>query len=228
MATSCEKGIKKGTGSIFMKKKLLIIGAGDVGGFIAHNPDLFTQRFERLGVLDDDQAKWGKRLGGWEVLGPISNVVKFIDDDLIIAIGVAEPSIKKEILAFLSKYDLKYPPLIATNAWISQGVKIGQGVIIYPGVSINHGSIINDFVLINMNCALGHDTIVGSTSFLSPGVSTGGFTKLGSGVKMGINSATRQQVKVGDGATVAGHGMVIRDVEPNTTVAGVPAQQLNL
>ena len=39
---------------IFMKKKLLIVGAGSVGKFVAYNIDNFTQEFEIIGFLDDD------------------------------------------------------------------------------------------------------------------------------------------------------------------------------
>lgn len=210
-----------------MKKKLIIVGAGDVGGFIAYNPDLFAQNFEITGILDDDESKWGESINGCQIKGPIAGIDSYKDNDLQVVIGVADPKVKRSIIEKLGKFNLQYPALVSNKAWIANGVKIGQGVIIYPGVSINHGSSISEFALINMNCALGHDTTVGSYSFLSPGVSTGGFTQLGTGVIMGINSATNQQIKVGDHAIVGGQAMLINNVKENTTVAGVPAKRID-
>ena len=209
-----------------MRKKLIIVGAGDVGGFIANNPDLFLQKFEVVGILDDDESKWGKSINGCKISGPIAGINSYKDDELQIVIGVADPKIKQSIIDKLRKFNLQYPSLVAKNAWISNGVKLGKGTIIYPGVSINHGSIIDDFALLNMNCAIGHDTTIGSYSFLSPGVCTGGFTELGSGVIMGINSSTNQQVMVGDHAVIGGQAMLFNNVKEYSTVVGVPAKLL--
>lgn len=210
-----------------MKKNLIIIGAGDVGKFITYNLNLFPTKFDIVGILDDDESKWGESINGCKIIGPIADLVKHIDEKLHVVIGVAEPKIKQSIIEKLGKFNLQYPTLVSKNAWISNGVKIGQGVIIYPGVSINHGSTIGDFALLNMNCAIGHDTTIGPYSFLSPGVCTGGFTELGTGVIMGINSSTNQQVTVGDHAVVGGQAMLINNVKENATVAGVPARRID-
>ena len=209
-----------------MKHKLLIIGAGDVGGFIAWNYDQFGYDFEKVGILDDDTGKIGQKINGWEVLGTISDIEKYLTNDLHVAIGIANPKTKKKIVQKLAVYNLKYPGFVSQNAWVSNGVKIGRGAIIYPGVSINHGTNVEDFALINMNCALGHDCQIGAYSFLSPGVSLGGFTKLEKGVQMGIGSTTKQSITIGEFARIGGQTMVLKDVNSGLTVVGVPAREL--
>ncbi len=44
-----------------MKQKLVIIGAGNVGTFLAYNLDLFAGNYEILGFLDDDAKKIGQK-----------------------------------------------------------------------------------------------------------------------------------------------------------------------
>ena len=207
------------------KQDLIILGAGDVGGFLAQNLELFNEKYNLLGFLDDDPPKLNKSLYGSTVIGTIASLDKF-PKGVAVAIGIASPRIKAIIVKKISHLPLLFPSFIAKNAWLSNNVKIGKGVIIYPGVSINHGSVINDFVIINMNCALGHDANIGPFCSLAPGVNFGGFTKIGEGVEIGIGVCTIQGITVGDGAIIGGQTMLIKDVSEYTKIVGVPGKKI--
>ncbi len=86
--------------------------------------------------------------------------------------------------------------------------------------------MIGEFVTMNMNCAIGHDSIIESYSSLAPGVNFGGHTHIEEGVDMGIGSATKQNIRVGNGSTIGGQCMLIRDVPPDTVYVGVPGREL--
>src|SRR5690606_41227622 len=45
-----------------MKKKLLIIGAGNVGGFLSYNIKEFSPEYEIVGFIDDDKRKIGNKI----------------------------------------------------------------------------------------------------------------------------------------------------------------------
>ena len=81
-----------------MKKKLIIVGAGDVGKFIANNLNLFPTEYDIVGILDDDESKWNQSINGWNINGPIADIGKLIDNKLQVVIGVAEPKIKQSII----------------------------------------------------------------------------------------------------------------------------------
>jgi len=203
-------------------KELIIIGAGNVGGFLALNQDLFDKDYKIIGFLDDDEKKIDKNLWGIPVLGKIEEVNNYKNASIVI--GISNPQIKNSILANIGEnYD--FPNFISNNAWISNEVKIGKGVIIYPGVSINHESEIDDFVVINMNCAIGHNSTIGKGSSLAPGVNFAGFTRLESFVEVGIGASTIQGINIGEGAIIGGQSMLINDVEKKSTYAGVPAMK---
>ena len=201
-------------------KDLLIIGAGNVGGFLALNQDLFEENYNIIGFLDDDKSKIGKEKWNIPVLGNIESIKDY--DNVSVVIGISAPLIKKEILAKIGN-NYHFPNFIANNAWISNKVKVGKGTIIYPGVSINHESEIGDFVIINMYCGIGHNTIIEKGCSLAPGVNLAGFTKIAPFANIGIGVTTIQQIHIGEEAVIGGQSMVITNVEKCAKYVGVPA-----
>lgn len=202
-------------------KKLIIIGAGSVGGFLALNQNLFTQSYDIIGFLDDDLNKIGKTFWGVKVIGSVDDCIKFKDVDF--AIGITYPYIKKKIIQKMG-IGIEFPNFIALNSWLSKDVRLGKGVIVYPGVSINHETKIGDFSVINMNCAIGHNTTIGDFCSLSPGVNLGGHTYVNDMVEIGIGAATIQSIEIGEGSKIGGQSMIIKNVEPDSTYVGVPAK----
>ena len=210
-----------------MKQKLIIIGAGSVGGHIAHNLiDYQLSDFELLGFLDDDQTKQGTSQFGYPVFGPVDQIFSF-EYELAVVIGIAFPHQKRGLIEKVKNgKNLIFPSLVAAGAWVSSNVEIGVGSIIYPGVSINYGSNIGDFVVINMNCSIGHDCAIGDYSSLAPGVNLAGHTVVGVGVDMGIGSCTIQHVAIGSGSIIGGQSMVTNDLKEKSKVAGIPARSI--
>lgn len=208
-----------------MLKPLIIIGAGSVGGHIASNINsYYLENHNLLGFLDDDPKKIGKPFLGYPVLGNVEHLSN-LPRNVEVIIGIAFPSMKRSIINRLSNIgNYTYPNLIAKTAWISNHVSISQGIIIYPNCSINYGTLIGDFVVMNMNCAVGHDCKIGAYSSLAPGVNIAGHTKLGVGVDMGIGSATKQEVNIGNNSIIGGKSMVIHDIPVNSVAVGVPAK----
>lgn len=196
-----------------------------MGGHVALNIEEYADDYNIEGFFDDDPEKVGTEQFGFEVLGPIDQALELRHEALVI--GIAFPRIKRQIVEKLSvNSTLVFPSLVHEQAWISKGVKVGQGCIIYPGTAINYGSGIEDFVVINMNCSLGHHTEVGRYSSFAPGVNTGGHSTIEEAVDVGIGVSTLQDVRVGGDSTVGGQSMIIRDVKPESTVAGVPGKSV--
>jgi sugar O-acyltransferase (sialic acid O-acetyltransferase NeuD family) len=207
-----------------MKKRLVIVGCGNVGGFISYNSKEVDD-FEIIGFLDDDPEKDGKVVYGHKVLGGIDMIRSLADRNLSVAIAISSPAAKVSVLSRLKQYPLEYPNFIFRTTWISKNVAIGKGVILYPGVSINYESTIGDFVIANMNCAIGHNTTISDCCTLAPGVNLAGFTYLEECVEVGIGACTRQNARVGKNAVVGGQSMVVSDVPSGAVVKGIPAKQ---
>ncbi len=74
-------------------RDLVIIGAGNVGGFLAYNQNLFAKQFNVLGFLDDDASKLGKEFYGLKVIGNTEHLFS-MDKNVAVAIGIAFPRSK--------------------------------------------------------------------------------------------------------------------------------------
>ena len=107
-----------------MKQDLIIIGAGNVGGFLVLNQDLSEDDFNIIGFLDDDKDKIGKKFWDIPVLGPVDDINNY--QNTSVAIGISSPLTKKKILSNIGE-NYNFPNFVAKNAWISNKVKIGKG-----------------------------------------------------------------------------------------------------
>lgn len=207
-------------------QKLLIVGAGSVGKFIAYNIHQFTQTFEIIGFLDDNISKHNTVIADFPVLGSVEKLQEFSGKGIAIVWGIAFPSIKKKLYDKYQNLSFVFPNFIAKDAWVSQGVIFGNGCIVYPGTAVNYETRIDDFVVINMNCSLGHNCSIQSFSSLAPGVNLGGNTSVGCCVEMGIGSSTIQSTVIGDNATIGGQAMVVSNVSESDVVVGIPAKSI--
>lgn len=206
--------------------KTIIVGAGKVGQHIATNPDLYGLQGLISGFVDDDTRIHGCTIFGCPVLGPVDWLQENQGYDVVIAL--ASPSgYKKTIVERLTRCSsLKFPTLIAKNAWVSNNCTIGDGSIIYPGSCLNHSAQLGRFVVINMNCAVGHDSKLGNYACLAPGVCLAGKTIVAEGVEMGIGSATVQGVTIGHGSVIGGLAMVTRNIAAGVVAFGNPAKEV--
>ena len=80
---------------------------------------------------------------------------------------------------------------------------------------------------INLVCTIGHDSIIGDFVTMSPGATISGNVTIGSFATIGSNASVIPGVTLGEGCTVGAGAAVIRDVEPGTTVVGVPARTIS-
>lgn len=202
---------------------LYIIGAGDVGGFIAYHAQDMGE-FLLKGFLDDDVSKHGKFYYGLPVIGSIADILE-LNDPIAVAMAIASPLAKQKIAARLkTNKQIQFPSFIHSSVWLGRDTKIQDGCIIYPGVTINYESDVYEFSTINMNVAIGHNCTLGACTTISPGVNLGGGTRIGNCSFVGIGASTVQGVKIGEEVTVGGMTIVLKDVPDGATVVGNPGK----
>ena len=96
---------------------------------------------------------------------------------------------------------------------------IGRGAAFGPGFVILHSSgvVINGKVRGGSRIHLHHEVTIGEDE-------GGGSAVLGSDIRIGAGAKIIGPVRIGDGARVGANAVVVHDVEPGTTVVGVPAR----
>jgi 2,3,4,5-tetrahydropyridine-2,6-dicarboxylate N-acetyltransferase len=133
-------------------------------------------------------------------------------------------------MADLTKYNCRIEP----GAIIRDMVEIGDHCVIMMGAVLNIGAVIGARTMIDMNVVVGGRAVVGKNCHIGAGTVLAGVIEPPSAdpviieddVLIGANAVVLEGVKVGKGAVVAAGSIVVKNVEPNTVVAGVPAKML--
>lgn len=99
---------------------------------------------------------------------------------------------------------------------VHPAAKIGSGIIIDHGTSV----VIGETAVVEDNVSILHEVTLGGT-----GKEMGDrHPKVRRGVLIGAGAKILGNIEVGLGAKVAAGSVVLRDVPPHTTVAGIPAR----
>ncbi len=133
-------------------------------------------------------------------------------------------------LADLKKYNARIEP----GSVIRDLVEIGDHCIIMMGAVLNIGAVIGENTMIDMNVVVGGRAIVGKNCHIGAGAVLAGVIEPPSAdpviieddVLIGANAVVLEGIKVGKGAVIAAGSVVVKNVEPYTVVAGVPAKFL--
>lgn len=202
---------------------LVIIGAGGVGRAtrqIIADINRRAQIWNLIGFLDGDKVRQGTRLHGLPVLGDIDWLEQHPQTAVVIAVG--KPAIRYQLARALGPVHLA--TVIHPLAWVADSAHIGAGTIVYPGACVDPDVRIGQHVILNSGCTLGHDTVIGDYATISPGVNVGGAVHIGPGCELGIHSAALPGVSIGAWSVLGGGAVLVKDLDPNTTVVGVPAK----
>lgn len=205
-------------------KDLVIFGAGGLGleiAWLAEEINAATPEWNLLGFLDQDPSLHGQKLIGYPVLGSDSDAGAY--PDAYFALGVGDPRLRRRIVESLGARHANWATLISPTVRVHPSNKLGRGVIIGRYTDLTVNCTIGDFVMLNIHAVLGHSVEVGDYSLVDPNVTINGEGRIGCECLIGANAFVRD-VKVGDRVTVGAGSVVVRDVEPDCVVAGVPAK----
>lgn len=112
-----------------------------------------------------------------------------------------------------------------TGIEIHPGARVGQGFFIDHGM----GVVIGETADIGNNVTMYHDVTLGGTTVFSANgkVMTKRHPTIGNNVIIGSGAQILGPIKIGDNVKVGSNAVVIKDVEPNSTVVGVPAHKVD-
>lgn len=209
-----------------MKKSIAIFGAGGLGKEILCLINAIPD-WAPIGFYDDGLSK-GSYVHGLPILGGTEELKKPEKPiNLIVAIG--DPSVKEKIVHRLKDIkQINFPTLLHPNSIVMdlERVTIGAGSVVSAGAIITTDVSIGRHVLININATLGHDCVLGDYSSVMPGVNLAGQVVVEGGVLIGAGASVKNGVKLGKGSTVGMGAVVLKEVLPGKTVAGVPAREI--
>lgn len=203
-------------------KKLVIYGATcpDFLRSLRHLAD----RFEFLGYIDDDPSTHGTSPFAYPVLGG-SDILKesqFEDVYFSSMVGSSTKARKavhqKVVNAGRHWTNLVHPGVDLSDVNLGVGTVLHEGVILCPGVRLGDGC------LVNFGTIIGHETIIQNYLCTGINVTFNGRIKVEDEVYIGSGAVIQGNLTLGHGCTIGSGAVVTRDVEPGSTVVGVPAR----
>ena len=203
--------------------KSVIIGAGTYG-------EVYLVYLQEAGVnivgFIDDAPK-SDEIKGIPILGGIDSLPILKEKYGVEAVycPLGNNKLRVKFLSYAKKLGYEIPNYIHPSVVVSPNVTIGEGIYILLGTTIMPHTTINDFVMISMGVHLAHHSTLEEGVFLSTGCNFGASIVAHKYAYCGISSTIMTGIKeLGKDCLIGAGAVVIRDVESNTVVAGVPAK----
>jgi acetyltransferase EpsM len=160
-----------------------------------------------------------RRLGDDDALGGIPDVLAILAFG-----GVGDVAARVSTVERLTVRVSGWAVVIHPSAVVSPSARIGEGSVIMAGAVVQSGARIGAHCVINTGALIDHDATLGDHVQIAPGAVLGGGVSIGAGAYVGLGARVRDHLKIGSGAVVGMGAVVVRDVESNQRVMGVPAR----
>lgn len=208
-------------------EKIAIVGSGGFAREILTLVNAINKvcpRYEVVGFVGEDKSQI---IHGFPVIGS-DEEINNAAEPLSVVIAVGEPQLKAKIR---SKYDnplIAFPTLLHPSVILgdSESISIGKGCIICAGCILTTDIMIKDFVTFNLQCTVGHDTVIGNYSAFMPSVNISGEVDVKDGVYVGTGAKIINQVEIGEYTIVGAGAVVAKSLPANCTAVGVPAKPI--
>ena len=201
-----------------MKKKLILIGAGGFAKSVIDSID--EKRYSIEGFIDN--IKNGSHLGYKIFASNLDELEKREDYCYFIAIGDNEKRTYwyKEVV----KRNLDIINVIDKTAILSENITFGRGIFIGKLAIINNDARIGENVVINTKALIEHGCRVGNNVNISTNTVLNGDVVIKDNCFIGSSSVINGQITIEKNSIVGSGTVVIKDVEKNVVVAGIPAK----
>ena len=170
-----------------------------------------------LGLIALKEDQIGRTINGASVLGPPSDIERFSHACCVPEnTWPHEQTIPRERLV----------SLIDPSVFVSRTAQIGVGCVFYPHCYIGLKARIGDRVFCLSNSVINHDDVIEDHVIIASGVTLAGFVTVESDCYLGQGSVCREFLRIGRGSLIGMGSVIIRDVPPNSVMAGNPARKL--
>lgn len=208
-------------------RKLLIVGASGFGRELLEwvaDINEAEPTWDVVGFLDDKGAGPLECACDREIVGTIEEWEPAEDE--FFALALANPGLKKRIVAHLLSKGARFASIIHPSARIAKTASYGAGLVMYPGSSLGPNDVVGDYVTV-LRTHLGHDVSVGDYSTIGSNCDINGHVSIGSGSYIGGNAVCLASIQVGDNAYVGAGSVCIDKVKSSTKVFGNPAVRVD-
>lgn len=212
----------------------MLIGSGGFGRETAElvkavNEAAGTPRWDLLGFLDEDPARWGTRVSGVPVLGGLDRLDELPDARVVVCTGhPGNFTSKRKIVERIALEAGRYATLVHPAAVVPASCTLGTGTVILAGAVVTTDVEIGCHVSVMPLAVFTHDDRVEDFVTVATGVCLAGAVHVREGAYLGGGALVREHRTIGPWALVGIGAVVTRDVPGGEVWAGVPARRLGM
>ena len=207
-------------------KKLIVYGAGEFGSLIA-NVLSYHDDLQIVAYGDDDPQKSADHIDGTPVFGQEDLLDFAKQNNIKLAItAIGNNTVRAEKFNLLKNTGFQMISIVHPQALIDTKVSYGDNVIIEMGTAIHTHSKIGNNVFLGGEALIGHHNTIGDHVLVGGNVSFGGSVVVEDYVSLGVGASIKPGIRLGKGSVIGVGAAVVKDVEPGTTVVGVPAKPI--
>lgn len=206
------------------KKKLYIIGAGELGREVGSWLTLIPESdrdYQVMGYLDNELEALDGFNSPYQVSGSEINFI-FPENSWVI-IAISNVQIRKKIFEYLTG-KVSFYNFIHPTAIIGINVEIAEGCLIMPYVVITTNISIGKSAFINIGSVIGHDCTIGNFCSMAPHTDLGGHVKLGNLVTLSTKTTIAPRQKIGNEAFIGSGSVVLRNIPAGVKAVGNPVK----
>lgn len=206
---------------------LVIIGAKGCGRdflWTIRDCNKVSKQYEVLGFIDDDESLKNKIIDNIPVLGGMEWFSTNDIENISCVVAVADGDLRQKIVGKLTKKRINFPTIIHPSVIMSGFKDIGIGVIVQAGSIFAANTTIGNHVQVNLDCTIGHNTILDDFVTITTGVHIGGDNKIGTGTFIGSGAVTKEKLNIGKWCKIGAGTVLIDDVSDYSMYVGVPGK----
>nr|WP_325212018.1 acetyltransferase [uncultured Oscillibacter sp.] len=208
---------------------IVILGAGGFAKealWILERNNESRKDWNILGFVDQMKTEQ-EPVKGYGVIGDDEWLLRY-PHPINVVCGFGSPALRRKVVQKYKDeaYNVTFPTLISNGANVSRHALLQEGCVICSGTMAAPNVKLGSFVILNLNCTVGHDTVIQEFSVVNPGANISGNVVIGNDSEIGTGSCIIQGKRLGPGTIVGAGSVIIRDVPGHCTVVGNPGRIL--
>lgn len=208
-------------------KDIVIVGAGGLGREVLSTIEACNaahKEWNVLGFLDANLGLTGSQIHGVPVLGDDQWCERNPHSTALFFCAIGDPHVRRHAVENLLARNCNFATIVHPETRVPSSVRIGPGSVVMAGSHFTTDANIGPHTIIYLNCAITHDVQIGSFCTIASGCNLSGGTVLEAGVQLGTGVSIIPRRKIGAGAIIGAGSVVIDNILPNCTAAGVPCR----
>lgn len=146
----------------------------------------------------------------------------------ILALG--DPFVREKVFQKINNDFTHFPTLIHPSVIFDKRfsrVNFGTGCIICAGTILTTNIYVGQFVHLNLDCTIGHDSVIGDFVTISPSVNVSGKVRIGKKVFIGTGVQINEELNIDDNVVLGAGAVVIKSISDPGTYVGIPSKKVN-